>query len=264
MSQETSAQSALRRCAVIGNPIAHSRSPEIHAQFAKNTGISLQYDRILAHDEDFIDTVKRFFSTGGVGLNVTVPFKVRAFEMCEVLSSYAQAAGAVNTLSVHEGKLYGDNTDGRGLVKALGSHGAKLDGAEVLLLGAGGAARGAMLPLLEAGAKLSLYNRTPEKALSLAHTYAQRPNAPKALCLDELREKRFDIIINATSAGLSDDAFDLPIIFDANTIAYDMVYGKETPFLQYAKRFGAKAFDGYSMLLEQARLSFEIWFGVLP
>lgn len=254
-------QSALYRCAVVGNPIAHSRSPEIHAQFAQDTGISLQYDRILAHDDaDFLATIKRFFADGGRGLNVTVPFKVTAFAACEVLSPYAKAAGAVNTLWLADGKLHGDNTDGRGLVKALCSHHIELQGKKVLLLGAGGAARGAVLPLLEAGAKVSIYNRTHSKALDLAKEYAHFPTPPKALLHDQLAQA-FDLIINATSAGLGNEAFDLPVIFNETTAAYEMVYGKETPFLQAAKRFGAPSFDGYSMLMEQARLSFTIWFG---
>lgn len=247
------------RCAVIGNPIAHSQSPRIHAAFAAEHGIDLQYDKILAESENFAAVVQDFFAQGGRGLNITLPFKETAFALAQRLSPYAQTAGAVNTLWLENGELCGDNTDGRGLVRALSQqHGIALSGKRLLLLGAGGAARGVILPLLEAEvAQIDILNRTTAKAQALAKAYEQRVQAV------EQPHQAYDVIINATSTGLADSAFHLdPNTLHEQTWCYDMMYGKQTPFMQWAAAQGCQQIaDGYSMLENQAWLAFQIWFG---
>ena len=252
-------------CAVIGNPIAHSRSPEIHAGFAAARGIALQYDRILAADEaDFAAIVARFFADGGRGLNVTVPYKQTAYRLCARTTPYAAAAEAVNTLWQENGELCGDNTDGRGLVKALQEHGINLAGARILILGAGGAARGVILPLCEAKpAALHLANRTLANAAAVIASQQPLTTVPlAAYSLADLAARApYDLIINATSTGLSDTPLALPAnIAHGASRAYDMQYGKSTPFLAWAAAQQITAHDGYSMLVAQARLSFHQWF----
>ena len=252
-------------CAVIGNPIAHSRSPDIHAGFAAARGIALQYDRILAADEaDFAATVARFFADGGRGLNITVPYKQTAYRLCERTTPYAAAAEAVNTLWMENGQLCGDNTDGRGLRLALQEHGISLAGARILILGAGGAARGVILPLCEAKpAALHLANRTLANAEAVIASQQPLTTVPlAAYSLDDLAALApYDLIINATSTGLSDSALTLPAnIAHPASRAYDMQYGKSTPFLAWAAAQHLTAHDGYSMLVAQARLSFQQWF----
>ena len=252
-------------CAVIGNPIAHSRSPEIHAGFAAARGIDLRYERILAADEaDFAAIVARFFADGGRGLNVTVPYKQTAYRLCERTTPYAAAAEAVNTLWMENGKLCGDNTDGRGLCLALQEHGIALAGARILILGAGGAARGVILPLCEAKpAALHLANRTLANAAAVIASQQPLTTVPLAAysLADLAALAPYDLIINATSTGLSDT----PLVLPANLAhhasrAYDMQYGKSTPFLAWAAAQQITAHDGYSMLVAQARLSFHQWF----
>ena len=252
-------------CAVIGNPIAHSRSPEIHAGFAAARGIDLQYDRILAADEaDFAATVARFFADGGRGLNVTVPFKQTAYRRCDRTTPYAAAAEAVNTLWMENGELHGDNTDGRGLCLALQEHSITLKNARILILGAGGAARGVILPLCEANpAVLHLANRTLAKAEAVIAS--QQPLTTVLLAAwaltDLARLDAYDLIINATSTGLSNEPLALPAnIAHCASRAYDMQYGKTTPFLAWAAAQRISAHDGYTMLVAQARLSFQQWF----
>ena len=252
-------------CAVIGNPIAHSRSPEIHAGFATARGIALQYDRILAADEaDFAAIVARFFADGGRGLNITLPYKQTAYRLCKHTTPYAAAAEAVNTLWVENGELCGDNTDGRGLVKALQEHGINLAGARILILGAGGAARGVILPLCEAKpAVLHLANRTLANAAAVIASQQPLTTVPlAAYSLADLAARApYDLIINATSTGLSDTPLALPAnIAHGASRAYDMQYGKSTPFLAWAAAQQITAHDGYSMLVAQARLSFHQWF----
>lgn len=248
------------RCAVIGNPIAHSKSPDIHAGFARARGIALEYTRILAERDNFADIVKDFFAKGGRGLNITLPFKETAFALAECHTPYAQAAGAANTLWMESGQLWADNTDGRGLIRALThDHRQTFENKRILLLGAGGAARGALLPLIEASpAHLHIANRSADKAQTLAAPYE---NA-EASGLDALAAlPAFDLIINATSAGLNDGKFDLPAsLAHPHTFAYDMLYGKDTAFLQWAQSHTLAHADGYTMLVNQARLSFQQWF----
>ena len=252
-------------CAVIGNPIAHSRSPEIHAGFAAARGIALRYDRILAADEaDLAATVARFFADGGRGLNVTVPFKQTAYRLCGRTTPYAAAAEAVNTLWQENGQLCGDNTDGRGLCLALQEHGISLTGARILILGAGGAARGVILPLCEAApAALHLANRTLANAAAVIASQQPLTTVPLAAwaLTDLARLDAYDLIINATSTGLTDQPLALPAnLAHCNSRAYDMQYGKSTPFLAWAAAQQITAHDGYSMLVAQARLSFQQWF----
>ena len=257
------------RYAVIGNPIAHSRSPLIHAAFARQTGQDIAYGRILGSREDFAGDVQRFVAEGGKGLNVTVPFKEEAFALADTRSERAQAAGAVNTLLVLDGgQLRGDNTDGVGLVRDLCcNHRFMLAGARVLLLGAGGASRGVLRPLLaERPAALVIGNRTAEKAVELAATAAGL--GPVEGCgLPALAGRRFDLVINGTAAGLKGE---LPAIPDdclaAGGWVYDMLYGAEpTAFVRWGlARGAARALDGLGMLVEQAAESFFLWRGASP
>lgn len=258
-------------CAVVGNPIAHSRSPEIHHAFAKSLGMTLRYERILASTNDFTDHVRGFFSQGGKGLNITVPFKENAFKMAQKTSPRATLAGAVNTLWLEDGILHGCNTDGIGLVKDIERLGFNLNNKRVLLLGAGGAAKGVILPLLEAGvAHLRIVNRTASKATDLlSQVQAAAPSLNAKIESGDLSDidGEWDIVINATSTGLQQISPILkPINYASHSLAYDMVYGAEpTPFLSEAKEQGASlCADGLGMLVEQAAQSFFIWHGVEP
>lgn len=258
------------RYAVFGNPIGHSRSPFIHAEFARQTGQNLQYDAVLAPLEGFASAVERFRASGGRGANVTVPFKLDAFALADVRTPRAEAAGAANTLSFSAAGITADNTDGIGLVRDLSHLHCPLEEQRILLLGAGGAARGAVLPLLEAGPSwLVIANRTPEKAQTLARRFAAHSgDAMLEGCgLDELTGRTFDVIINATSASLADEVPPLPSgIYAPTAWAYDMMYAAtETPFLRAARKKGATRWaDGLGMLVEQAAESFFLWRGVRP
>ncbi|AZY50350.1 shikimate dehydrogenase [Bordetella avium] len=263
---------ALRRYAVIGNPITHSRSPQIHAMFAAQTGISLEYERIPAPLDGFRATAEAFFLAGGQGLNVTVPFKQEAFELArEHLSARARMAGAVNTLTWRDGVLQGCNTDGVGLVNDLIRLGVMLQGARLLLVGAGGAARGVLQPLAEAGcAEIRIVNRSPGRAAELlaAWTASGIPGGVQtsAGALDEAGGA-WDIVINATASSLHDLAPALPGgLYAPGALAYDMVYGaRPTPFMRQARADGAAlTADGLGMLVGQAAESFFIWHGLRP
>ena len=260
------------RYGVVGNPIAHSRSPYIHETFAHQTGISLSYERIQAPLDRFADTVQAFFQEGGSGLNVTVPFKEQAFDLAQAhLHPRADLAGAVNTLWLHDGALQGDNTDGVGLLDDLVRLGHPPGGCRILLVGAGGAARGVIFPLLQAGcAKLRVVNRTPDRARQLRDHVAQRvPSFAVKLEAGGLPEAEgaWDIVINATSSSLDQTSPDLPAgLYAQGALAYDMVYAAQsTPFMQQALASGAaQAADGLGMLVAQAAASFAIWHGVAP
>lgn len=263
-------QSTLQHFIVIGNPIAHSKSPEIHQQFAKQAQLQIEYNRQYCPDNvaSFSAVVEAFFNGGGVGANVTVPFKQVAYQLCAEqggLSAHAQVAGAVNTLLLKDGKLFGDNTDGQGLVNHLLQLGWTLQGAKVAILGAGGASRGVVLPLIEAGiSELTIANRTLSKAEDLIDQLrAASPVidnlAPTSCAIDALTG-HYDVIINATSIGLSGDK--LPLDSELSCYyAYDMMYGKELPFLTHFQQQGAQVSEGYGMLIGQAALSFEKWTG---
>jgi shikimate dehydrogenase len=255
------------RYAVIGNPIAHSRSPQIHAAFARQTGEDISYTHLLGDIEQVEHDFDTFFASGGKGLNVTVPFKERAWSYAAELSERAASAGAVNTLIARDGLIHGDNTDGAGLVRDLvANHGFDFNGTQVLLLGAGGAARGVLQPLLETGLDgLLIANRTAAKAEALARDI---PSPLLSACgLDQLDGRRFDLIINATAAGLDAKVPALPDdCFNADGWAYDMMYGREpTTFVRWGFAHGAQtALDGLGMLVEQAAESFRLWRGKVP
>ncbi|WED43124.1 shikimate dehydrogenase [Legionella cardiaca] len=250
--------------AVMGNPIAHSLSPVIHHRFAEQTGQQLVYEKILVDEGLFETRVSNFFAAGGKGLNVTLPFKQHAFSMAKVRTSRCLQAKAANTLWMQEGLLHADNTDGIGLIRDL-VHYLNLEDKRVLLLGAGGAARGVIGPLLESGlTNLTLTNRTVEKAQAL-----QRDFAKIAYCYwEELREQGyFDLIINATSSSLAKETINLPLeILQPATYCYDMAYNSQsvTPFVNWAHEHGCKSTDGLGMLVEQAAEAFFIWHGVRP
>ena len=258
--------------AVIGNPIEHSRSPAIHLAFARQCGIELDYGRLLAPLDGFTAAIHDFFSQGGRGLNVTVPFKEEAFELARrALSRRAELAGAVNTLWMRDGQLQGCNTDGVGLLADLRRLDHDPSRRRVLLVGAGGAARGVLLPLLEADcAHLRIVNRSVQRATDLHREITTRlPQFSERLSSGSLSDAgvSWDIVINATSGGLSGQAPALPAsLYAEGALAYDMVYGsKPTPFMVQADRSGAThCVDGLGMLVGQAAASFEIWHGVLP
>lgn len=252
------------RYAVVGHPIAHSRSPQIHAAFAQATGQSMSYERILAPLDQFAATLSAFRAAGGRGVNVTVPFKLEAFAYANQRTARAQAAQAVNTLRFDAESILGDNTDGAGLVTDLiANHGVVLQHQRVLLLGAGGAAQGVLLPLLETHpACLVIANRSKQKAHALAARYSN----VTACGIDELAGESFDVVINATSAGLHGATPNLPRgIYATHAFAYDMLYGAHTPFLQSARAAGVqRVADGLGMLVEQAAESFLLWRGIRP
>jgi shikimate dehydrogenase len=253
------------RYLVIGNPIAHSKSPQIHAQFAQQTGEAMVYERLLAPLDGFVGAVRYFIEHGGRGANVTLPFKLEAFALAEQRSERAQAAGAVNTLVFDHGRIVGDNTDGVGLVRDISINaGVAITGKRVLLVGAGGAAQGVILPLLEqAPHSITLCNRTQSKAEELVQQFSHP--ALQASAIDALGDA-YDLVINATSAGLSGGLPPVPgTVFGADTFAYDMIYSAQaTSFMQLAQSHGAHARDGLGMLVEQAAESFYLWRGVRP
>ena len=250
------------RYAVIGNPVAHSKSPLIHAAFARQTGQDMAYTALLAPLDGFKATVHGFIAAGGRGANVTVPFKEQAWQLATRRSPRAEAAGAVNTLRFDGAEIFGENTDGVGLVRDLEANlGFPVTGMRVLLLGAGGAARGVILPLLERQpARLLVANRTASKARSLAGQFG---------CMgagyDEIGNDTFSLVINATSAGLDEAALPLPrSVFAPGALAYEMLYGRETPFMRQARAAHARVADGLGMLIEQAAEAFLLWRGVRP
>ena len=261
--------------AVIGNPISHSKSPQIHAAFAKQTNQDISYEAVLAPLDGFEKTVKDLIAQGYKGANVTVPFKLEAFELCDQLSELAKAAGAVNTLIFKAGQTHGDNTDGIGLIQDIQNNlNIPFDNKRILLLGAGGATRGALLPLLLAlPSEIAVANRDVSKAQILVENIKKsevfkknsRSVEVSASNYEALSGKTFDIIINATSAGLTDS--NLPLarsIFAKNCLAYEMMYGRETPFMKLARESGSRVADGLGMLVEQAAYSFWLWRGVNP
>lgn len=257
------------RYAVMGNPIGHSKSPVIHRLFAEQTSQNIVYDAILVDPEGFAEAVAEFMSASGKGLNVTVPFKQEAWQIADELSERAQRAGAVNTLKIGEsGELSGDNTDGIGLVRDLAQNlGLELSGKQVLILGAGGAVRGILAPLLEQNpSRLLIANRTVERAQQLATEFSDLGELDSCGFAD-LKGTHFDIIINATAAGLQGQVPDLPDgVIGSGGCCYDLMYASEpTAFVRYARQLGVQAaFDGLGMLVEQAAESFRIWRGVTP
>jgi len=261
--------------AVAGNPISHSKSPVIHQRFAEQSNQQMHYGRLQPESDSFAQAAKDFFAAGGKGMNVTVPFKMDAQNLADVLTPRAQLAGAVNTLWKTEGKIFGDNTDGAGLVRDLLAQGIALNSARILLLGAGGAARGVIGPLLEQAPKsLIIANRSSAKADELVKLFADlaaaKEVALESRTLADLEDNTktqypFDLVINATAAGLIDESplttLAVANIFVPSSFAYDMVYGKTTTFMQQALQRGARVSDGLGMLVEQAADAFLLWRG---
>ena len=251
--------------AVFGNPIAHSRSPQIHQAFAAQEGVVIEYRRILAPVKGFATALAAFFADGGQGCNVTVPFKTEAHALADGLSARARAAGAVNTLQRRDdGSLYGDNTDGIGLVHDITVlQGVSLRDRHILIAGAGGAARGAVLPLLaEAPASLTIANRTADKARQLGDEFAV-----EGVGYEAVAERRFDVVINATSGSLHGAWPPLSnALLGRAALVYDMMYAAApTPFLQHARVCGAAAVaDGLGMLVAQAAAAYTLWRGFAP
>lgn len=251
---------------VFGNPIKHSRSPFIHQSFAKSTGQELNYQTEFVALDGFSHAVACFAEQGGKGINVTVPFKEQALKISDELSERARLAGAVNTLTFKQGKIYGDNTDGEGLVQDLLRNKVQLENSRILILGAGGAAKGVILPLLaQQPANILIANRTVSKAQNLIERF--NDSRLKTCDFKQTVEHEYDLIINATSASLSGKLPAIPSsTINQNTTCYDMVYSKKlTSFLGWAKSQGClKVIDGLGMLVGQAAESFSIWRNVKP
>jgi shikimate dehydrogenase len=253
------------RYAVIGNPISHSKSPLIHRLFAEQTGQDMSYEAIEAPLDGFAATVQRLRAEGYKGCNVTVPFKFEAYKLCDRLGDRARDAKAVNTLLFQDGQILGANTDGAGLLADIEKNlGFKLMWKDALLLGAGGAAAGVIWPLFNAGLGVVIANRTLDKAQVLADEF-EGAGTVYARRYDELA-RQFDLVINATSSGLKGELPPLPDgLFKPGALAYDMMYGRETPFMAFARKQGAAIVsDGLGMLVEQAAEAFYLWRNVRP
>lgn len=258
--------------AVLGNPIAHSKSPVIHEAFAKQTQQNMSYERILAPLDGFAATVQDLVAKGYKGVNVTVPFKFEAYTLADEQSVRASGAGAANTLIFDAQHIAADNTDGAGLVRDIEQNlNVPLSGKRVLLLGAGGAAEGVLQPILSTNpALLVIANRTLDKALAMAAKAVTSATSPISInvtgcTFNDLQDQQFDVVINATSAGLTDTALPIPdAVFADGCLAYDMMYGRETPFMAQARAHGAQVADGLGMLVEQAAEAFYLWRGVRP
>ncbi|WP_306395012.1 shikimate dehydrogenase [Telluria beijingensis] len=255
------------RYCVIGNPIAHSKSPQIHAAYALQTGQDLAYERCLAPLDGFEATVRRLVAEGYRGANVTLPFKLEAARLATRLAPRARAAGAVNTLIFADGEIVGDNTDGPGLVADIVRNaGVPLGGKRILLLGAGGAARGALLPLLEEHPRqIVIANRTLATAEKLVADFADHADRLAVTGFADV-EGSFDVVVNATSASLAADVPPVPpAVFGPGVLALDMMYGAQpTVFMAFAASHGASVRDGLGMLVEQAAEAFLLWRGVRP
>ena len=252
---------------VIGNPIAHSKSPEIHPVFARQTGQDLVYERCLAPLDGFAATVRRLVAEGYKGANVTLPFKIEAAALCTRLAQRARAAGAVNTLVFAQDEIVGDNTDGPGLVADITRNaGVAMGGKRILLLGAGGAARGALLPFIGQGPReIVIANRTVATAVRLAEDFGGHGIPVHGAGFSEV-EGGFDIVVNATSGSLAGEVPPVAAsVFGPGTLALDMMYAsRPTVFMEFAARHGAATRDGLGMLVEQAAEAFAIWRGVRP
>jgi shikimate dehydrogenase len=257
------------RYALVGHPVEHSRSPLIHTVFARQTKQNLTYELLDVEPAGFETAVRGFGAAGGKGLNVTVPHKEAAFALCADKSPAAVAAGAVNTITIDNGRLRGDNTDGVGFIRDVTVNQRQaLAGVRVVVLGAGGAARGILGPLLaQRPAEVVVANRTEDRAARVVAQFGNG-NTLRACSFAKLAElPPFDVLINATSAGLKGEAPPFPdSLLDARSFCYDLVYGaSDTPFVAWAKSHGARrAVQGWGMLVEQAAEAFQIWRGVRP
>ncbi|MFQ5608852.1 MAG: shikimate dehydrogenase [Woeseiaceae bacterium] len=260
---------AVDRYGVMGYPVSHSRSPVIHRLFALQTGQNLQYELLQVTPEKLEQAVRQFQRTGGRGLNITVPHKRAISDLCDQLSERASTAGAVNTLVFQDSEIFGDNTDGIGLLRDLAVNlGVNIEGTNILILGAGGATRGVVGPLLEMSPKkLVIANRTLGRAQELVEQF--KSTGPVTACRFNMVPvtDAYDLVINATSADLKGEAPPYPdAAISENTFCYDLSYGlKPTPFSEWARDQGAaKSVMGWGMLVEQAAESFHMWRGILP
>lgn len=258
----------MEQFAVFGNPINHSKSPRIHALFAAQTAIEHHYGTVLAPVEGFEASLKAFFAESGKGANITTPFKERTYQLVDECSERASLAGAVNTVKyLHDGRLLGDNTDGIGLLSDLRRLALIQADMRILLVGAGGAARGVIPPLLGAGCRVVITNRTVARAVQLAELF-QHYGAIEAISLEQLRQGgAFDLIINATASGIQGEVPNLPLsVIGSTTACYDMYYQAGlTPSLVWATRLGVQRYaDGLGMLVGQAAHAFHLWHGVMP
>jgi shikimate dehydrogenase len=254
--------------AVFGNPINHSKSPNIHRQFAEQTGQDMHYTKQLINEAEFEQAVLDFFAQGGRGLNITVPFKLRAFDYAQKRTARAERAGAVNALAkLRDGTILGDNTDGIGMIHDMHNLGWELEGKRILILGAGGAVRGILQPLLEEKpAQVVIANRTKSKAEELAKNFHDLGDV-QAKAFEQLPGEVFDVVINGTSASMQGELPPLPDnLLAANACCYDMMYGPEpTIFLRWAKERGAaQTADGLGMLVGQAAEAFYLWRQIRP
>lgn len=257
--------------AVFGNPIAHSQSPQIHEQFARRSNQDLTYVRIQPEPDQFSTMLSAFFQMGGKGANITVPFKLEAYAQCQQLTPRAKLAGAVNTIWQENGHLVGDNTDGVGLVRDLRSQGIELKNKRILIVGAGGASRGIIGPIAqELPSSLIITNRTVSKAEELVVAFKELTNSIavdiRAWSLSQLEQENllpFDLVMNASAAGLDRQSpfseLAAKSVFRPNCFAYDLLYGKTTPFIQQALERGCRVSDGLGMLVEQAAEAFVLW-----
>lgn len=259
----------LQRCVIFGNPIAQSKSPEMQMQFARNAGVNLEYLKVLTPLDDFAGALNDWINRGIIGANITVPFKEEIYRLCDDLTPEARTAKAVNTIRIQEGKIYGHNTDGIGLIRDITElKGIQIAGKRVLVLGAGGAVRGIMQPLLDQKPhSVMLSNRTLIKAEQLVQEFANSTQCDiSAVSWHDLQDE-FDLIINGTSASLQQDFPALPQgTIGSDTIGYDLVYSNQTTiFMEYIyDNGGKKAYDGLGMLIEQGVYAFEFWFGKKP
>jgi shikimate dehydrogenase len=257
------------RFAVIGNPVSHSRSPEIHQIFGKQLGIALKYEAVQVDSGGLLQAIRNLQARDYVGLNITVPYKQKAYELADILSERARVATAVNTILFEaDESIFGDNTDGTGLVRDLKSNlNQDLQDLRLLIIGAGGAVRGVLAPLLlSKPSSLVVANRTFDRAVFLENTFSDYGKI-RALRFDELSGKEFDLVINGTTSSLTDERLNLPDnLFASGSLAYDMMYGStRTSFLDWAQEQGAdRVSDGFGMLVEQAADSFELWHGERP
>jgi len=256
----------MKKYAVIGNPVHHSISPMIHAQFSQEFGLEISYEKLLSPIDGFQDTVKKFVDSDGQGFNITLPFKIQAHHLSKNLTPNARAAGAVNAIKIEGNTLIGENTDGNGLVNDfLNNLKQSLKGKEILIIGAGGATQGILKPILNCNPeKILLANRTKEKSLNLASKFLQYGKVC-GFGLDQIKSKPVDIVINATSASIDGNIPNIPKGVVEGALCYDLMYGRETPFMKWANENSArKVSDGLGMLVEQAALSFSFWLGKNP
>jgi len=261
---------APKQFAVIGHPVNHSLSPHIHLLFAGQFNIPLNYDRLDIEREELLSQLEQFKSKRFSGLNVTLPLKHDAYLLCQTLSDKAKLSESVNTISIRNNQLFGDTTDGIGLIRDLTSKGVKLENTRSLLVGAGGAANAVMADLIE-GRPSTLYltNRTIEKSMLMEshwRNFARTHSVTlKVADINDKDQGQYDVIINATSAGFTSELSPIPgELISHNTVCYDMIYGRETPFIKQAIEHNATWHDGLGMLIEQAAESFRIWHEVKP